>query len=126
MMNTATFTGHPADVYSTLSSSELRAEELLLSWMFAPDHVSIAFGDWVMSSSIQHTSKNGVEDRFITWADIGRVVDRLRPAKRRFLIDYYMRHLPWLVICRRCHIRPDTWFEYRKNLLRLLARWLML
>jgi hypothetical protein len=126
MTTTAPFTGNPADVYSTLTGSELRAEELVLSWLYAPDHVGIAFGDWVMSSSIQHTSKNGVEDRFIMWSDIGRVVDRLRPAKRRFLIDYYRRHLPWLLICRRCHIRPETWMEYRKNLLHLLARWLML
>jgi len=107
-----------------LSRAELRAEEMILSWFDAPDHVGICFSDWVMSRSIQHTSRNSSEDRYIRWVEIGRAIDRLRPAKRRFLFAHYRDHLPWLQICRRCRISPTFWFEYKRGILMLLARWL--
>jgi len=121
------FTSLPYEPDYSLTGSEIWAEEMVLSWMFAPDHIGICYSDWTMSRSVQAGGKNSSEDRYIKWAEISRAVDKLRPAKYRFLMAYYWYHLPWMEICRRCHIKPsDPCSKHRKGILRLLARWLML
>lgn len=124
--STVTSSTTPPEACYSLTNAEQRAEEAVLSWMFASSHVGIPFADRMVSVSVSHTICNSVEDRLIRWAEVGRAVDRLRPSKRMFLFLYYLERAPWLVVCKRCHIQPIYWWEYRKNLLHLLARWLML
>lgn len=110
-----------------LTHAELRAEELVLSCLDAGNYrIGICYADWAMSRCIQNTCRNTAEDRSVRWVEIGRAIDRLRQAKRRFLFDHYRDHLPWLLICRRCHIDPLRWFEFKRGILMLLARWLRL
>ncbi|MEI9479556.1 MAG: hypothetical protein WCO26_23700 [Deltaproteobacteria bacterium] len=127
-MNTATSTitnvYTPPEVCYSLTRSEQMAEEAVLSWLYASSYVGICFADKLVSVSISHTVRNSVEDRLIRWAEIGRAIDRLRPAKRTFLFLVYREQAPWLIVCRRCHIRPDDWHGYRRTVLHLLARWM--